>query len=317
MAFVVSLISGMLGVAAIWFATGFKCTKHHVKPLIHAEARDQARLTLLKAACQLGERVPSSILSRAFVHAALDEVALRAQKHGMDIGAGARAAGLLLIGMAAAALSGGIVAMSPLGLLVGGAVPFLVLSTLGTRRIRGHKNDLAHAMPEAFHALAISLGSGHSLEQALRFVGNHASEPIHTEFTRASFEMTCGIPAAIALDDLLRRLPAPGLDLVALALKVSQRTGAPLRDLLTQAADMVGERVELERTLETKTTQARMSARLVTVMPVAMVAILSLLSGDFRTGLATPIGAGAVTVALGLNAVAWVLIRRIMEVDVQ
>lgn len=35
----------------------------------------------------------------------------------------------------------------------------------------------------------------------------------------------CGISATDALDDLLVRIDAPGLSLVTLALKVSQRTG--------------------------------------------------------------------------------------------
>lgn len=52
------------------------------------------------------------------------------------------------------------------------------------------------------------------------------------------------------------------------------------------------------------------------LMPVAMVGLLTLLSGDFRTGLATPVGAGSVAVALALNLLAWWIIRRMMEVDV-
>ena len=115
---------------------------------------------------------------------------------------------------------------------------------------------------------------------------------------------------------MLERLPAPGLGFVSLALKISQRTGAPLRDLLADAAEMVGERMELARRLDVKTSQARMSARLVALMPVAMVGLLTLLSGDFRAGLAAPVGAGSVAVALALNLLAWWIIRHVMEVDV-
>ena len=79
---------------------------------------------------------------------------------------------------------------------------------------------------------------------------------------------------------------------------------------------MVGERMELARRLDVKTSQARMSARLVALMPVAMVGLLTLLSGDFRAGLATPVGAGSVAVALALNLLAWWIIRHMMEVDV-
>lgn len=77
----------------------------------------------------------------------------------------------------------------------------------------------------------------------------------------------------------------------------------------------MGDRIELQRTLDVKTSQARMSARLVAGMPVAMIVFLTLLSSDFRKGVATVSGAFCVLVALGLNAVAWLVIRKIMKVE--
>ena len=58
-----------------------------------------------------------------------------------------------------------------------------------------------------------------------------------------------------------------------------------------------------------------MSAHMVSAMPAGMCAVLALLSADFRRGLATPAGAGAVVLGLALNAVALVVIRRIMRVE--
>lgn len=162
----------------------------------------------------------------------------------------------------------------------------------------------------------MSLASGHSLAQGMRFVGAHAQEPVHTEFLRVAAAIDCGISATDALDDLLVRIDAPGLSLATLALKVSQRTGQPpLADLLSEASSMVGERIELKRRLDVKTSQARMSAHMVAAMPAGMCAVLALLSADFRRGLATPAGAGAVVLGLALNAVALVVIRRIMRVE--
>ena len=50
-------------------------------------------------------------------------------------------------------------------------------------------------------------------------------------------------------------------------------------------------------------------------MPAGMCAVLALLSADFRYGLATPVGAGAVVLGLALNGVALMVIRRIMRVE--
>ena len=107
-------------------------------------------------------------------------------------------------------------------------------------------------------------------------------EPVRSEFMRVGFAIDCGFSATERLTALSQGCVPPGLDMVALALKVSQRTGAPLKDLLEEAARLVGDRIELQRTLDVKTSQARMSAHLVAGMPVAMIVFLTLLSSDFR-----------------------------------
>ena len=208
-----------------------------------------------------------------------------------------------------------LVSLSPIGACVGTVVPTAVLMTTEARDRRVREKRIESAMPEAFNALSMALGSGHSLPQGMRFVGSHAQEPIKSEFLQVSYSVSCGIPIGEALNDMLKRLRAPGLDLVALALKVSRRTGAPLAGLLSEASSMVGERIELARMLDVKTSQARMSARLVAGMPCAMVAILSLLSEDFRQGLTTATGIASVAAAMVLDVLAWSVIKKIMKVE--
>ena len=150
---------------------------------------------------------------------------------------------------------------------------------------RKKRERLEGAMVEAFGALAASMASGLSLAQAMRYVGSHAQEPVRTEFLRAEAQVACGAGMTEALDELVERLHAPGLDFVTLALKVSRRTGAPLSDVLGEATRLVRERVELRRKLDVRTAQVRMSARLVAGMPVAMVAFLAAASSDLGRGL--------------------------------
>lgn len=178
---------------------------------------------------------------------------------------------------------------------------------------RKKRERLEGAMVEAFGALAASMASGLSLAQAMRYVGSHAQEPVCTEFLRAEAQVACGVGMTEVLDELVERLHAPGLDFVTLALKVSRRTGAPLSDVLGEAARLVRERVELRRKLDVRTAQVRMSARLVAGMPVAMVAFLAAASFDFREGIATVPGAASIAVALLLDGIAWSIIRAVMR----
>ncbi len=187
---------------------------------------------------------------------------------------------------------------------------------VSTPRRRAEVARVERAMPDVFGGLAVSLGSGLSLGQAMQYVGSHAEGRVREELLHASALMSCGVSSAEALDELTDRLGAPGLDLVTLALKVSRRTGAPLAGLLAEAAHLVEARIELTRRLEVKTAQVRMSARMVAGMPFVMVAFLSVVSEDFRAGVMTAPGLGSLAAAALFNVLAWSIIRRVMKVEV-
>lgn len=221
-----------------------------------------------------------------------------------------------LVALCASALAGFVLAGSPLGAAAGAAgVCALVARRAGKARA-GERAALEQAMPEVFQTLAVALGSGRSVPQAFRYVGEGEREPIAGAFSRAAFSLDCGVPLSEVLAVLEREIDAPGLDLVVPAIGVSQRTGAPLKELLEEASGIVSERLALERALEVKTSQARMSAQVVAAMPLVMIGFLGLFSADFRAGAATPVGVGAIAAALALDAVAWWIIRRIMDVGV-
>ena len=106
---------------------------------------------------------------------------------------------------------------------------------------------------------------------------------------------------------------APGVELMVCALSVSARTGAPLQGLFLRSARLAERRFELERELTAKTAQVRLSARIVSALPVLLVAALVLVSPDYRAGVATPVGLGCVLVAALLDVVALSIIRRLMR----
>ena len=136
-----------------------------------------------------------------------------------------RAAAMVVLLMGVGSVVGGVASLSAPGALIGAGAPVIALAVAGGRAKKATARDVERAMPEAFGALSIALGSGHSLAQAMRYVGVHSREPVRSEFMRVGFAIDCGFSATEALDGLITRLRAPGLDMVALALKVSQRTG--------------------------------------------------------------------------------------------
>lgn len=59
--------------------------------------------------------------------------------------------------------------------------------------------------------------------------------------------------------------------------------------------------------------QARLSAHVLTVVPLAMLGLLLIVDVDVRTAVATPIGAAVVAGGLALNAAGWLWMRAVVE----
>lgn len=240
------------------------------------------------------------------------EVSALAAARGMAL-SGEEAIAAACLASLAAALLGVVLSRSLLGaavVLVGVAV---IVPLWSQARERATRAELAREMPDVFRSLAGALGAGQTLAQAIEYVALHERGPAASHFMRASLRLRCGFSAAVALDELAHELKAPGVELLASALLISQRTGSPLRELFASAATLVERGMEAERSLRVKTAQARLSIRIVVAMPMAMVALLTFISPDFQAGLSSPVGIGSVLAAACLDVTALLIIRRLMS----
>ena len=184
-------------------------------------------------------------------------------------------------------------------------------------RHRSMREGLAHAraeaMPSVMRTMATALESGHTLVQAIDYVGLHVQGPVAEPFVRASLRLRCGMSVEATLDTLARELDAPGINLLVTALTISQRTGSPLRDLLRSAAVLLEQQEGFGRMLRVRTAQVRLSVRVVCSLPILMVCLLALISPDFQRGLASPTGIACLLVSAAMDGVALLAIRRIMK----
>lgn len=267
----------------------------------------------LAAAREFGSLPQLAALERAGVtRRAVDE--LVRDDRLLRVGAGREVARSVVVGfVVACGLAGLVVSLSPAGLLVGAIAGIVAIPVWCETRERRRRQELARQVPDVFRSLAGALASGRTLSQAISYVGSLGTGALHREFARASLAVSCGESATGAVEQVAARTKAPGVDLMVCALAVSARTGAPLQGLFLRSAKLVERRFELERELSSKTAQVRLSSRIVSGLPVCLVGALTLVSPDFRAGVATPMGLGCVVVAACLDIVALVLIRRLMR----
>lgn len=208
---------------------------------------------------------------------------------------------------------GFIVSLSAVGIPIGAAGGVALCASWCAKRTKARAKQIASQVPAVFRSLSGALASGKTLAQAVSYVGASGSGTLYREFGRVAMRISCGSSATEALADLPERIEAPGVNLMVMALGVSARTGAPLQELFGRAARMVERRFELERELSSKTAQVRLSARIVSGLPVGLVAALALLSPDYREGLSTQVGTGCVAMAALLDICALIIIRRLMK----
>ena len=229
---------------------------------------------------------------------------------GWELGA---QAGCLLVALAAACaiLACVWVSQSWLGLLVGGIGACVVVATLASSLRHARRQAAEREMPRVFRSLAGSLAAGRTLPQALASLGKN-QELSSSAYGRAALAMACGYSATDALSQLARELDVPGGELLVSALLVSHRTGSPLMGLFSRAATIVEREADLERLLGVKTAQVKLSVRVVCILPAVMVAILALISPDFRAGLGSSAGRVCIALATVLDLVAVAIVRRLL-----
>ncbi len=224
-----------------------------------------------------------------------------------------QALGLMLTCCGAACLVCALLSRSVPGALVPIGAIAVGVPLWDSSRQRRRARRMAEEMPDVLRALALALGSGETLAQAIDYVGSHGRGPAAQAFSRVAMRLRCGASTREALESLSGELAVSRADLLVTALLISQRTGSPLRGLLETTAKLAERQSEMERLLDVKTAQVRLSVRVVCLLPLVLVGTLSLISPDFQKGLTTPAGIVSVLLALAMDALALAIVRRLMK----
>ncbi len=178
------------------------------------------------------------------------------------------------------------------------------------------RDGLRESVPEALQSLAGCFQSGLTMPQAFERQAKELPGALGALFGEAATRIQLGAGVHGALDHLRRRADLPELSFVALALDIQHQTGGSMRAILESSSSALEEQLELKRSLRVQTAQARLSARVVTVLPFVLIALFSLVSVGFLDPFfASASGLALLAVALGLQVAGICCIRRMLAVD--
>lgn len=193
------------------------------------------------------------------------------------------------------------------------ATPRLLLHGLRERRRRRFDAQL----PEAVLSLAAQLRAGLALPQALGVLAAHQAAPLSQELSLVLRRHRLGLALDAALGELPLRIRSRDAEMFIAALRVARESGAGLADALQRLGDTLRRRRMIEDRIRALTAQGRVQGVVVSVLPVVLVIALLLIEPEATGRLfSTPAGWATVATVVVLETAGWLLIRRIVNIDV-
>lgn len=178
------------------------------------------------------------------------------------------------------------------------------------------KDEEAQQSSVVLQSLRTSFQSGKSLEQSFVQISKETHGLCSKSFKRAASSLSLGIGAHDVLKTLEADLNTDELAFVVCALDVQRLSGGSLSDIFLNAEESVYEQEELNRMLKTKTAQARLSAKIVCIMPFAILAVFSLSSTDFISSFfESALGIAMFIFALVLICAGIVIMKNMLKVE--
>ena len=172
-------------------------------------------------------------------------------------------------------------------------------------------------LPEAIATMTNALRAGFSISQAFDSVVEQGEKPMSEEFAILQQQIKIGMPFEAALESMSRRVGSEDLTLVTTAILISRRTGGNVTEIFDRIAETIRGRMKVERKVRSLTAQGRMQGAVVSLMPFVLAIIMTILRpGMMLPFLASATGVLAVIATCALIAVGWLMIRRIVKIDV-
>ena len=214
---------------------------------------------------------------------------------------------LLIATVAAAAI--GLLVGGPLGIIVA-PVPYAVTRSLAARRQRRRQESLDEALGASLQLMIDQLRVGRDLTGAFTTVAESALFPLNEILDSVLAEARLGRPLHDAVEAAADAEQNRHFDVIASAIGLHGHHGGSLTEILSTVSESIEAEDELRREVETLTAEGRLSAQVLMALPLASLALLSLLSPGYAGPLFTTSAGHALTiVGLVLGAAGWGWLR--------
>ena len=163
-----------------------------------------------------------------------------------------------------------------------GSIPYLIVRSKRKKRLA----LLEEQFPEALDFLARSMRAGHAFSISLEMLGEEMADPLGQEFRALFNEQNLGAPIDIALRNFTTRVPLLDVRFFTSSVLLQKQTGGNLSEILSRLAYIIRERFRLKGQVKAASAHGRLTATILTVLPLATMACLLVVAPGYLQGMA-------------------------------
>jgi tight adherence protein B len=184
----------------------------------------------------------------------------------------------------------------------------VLLQHFARRRRRRFGDQLEQTLP----LMASSLRAGFGLLQAVDAVARESEAPTADEFRRLVTEVHLGRDLSDALAALAQRVQNEDFSWVVQAIEIHRQVGGDLAEVLDNVSATIRDRNRIRRQIDALSGEGRLSAVILFLLPLGMIAILQVVNPGYLSELTTTgLGQALMVVAGGLMLAGGFWLRRL------
>jgi len=192
-------------------------------------------------------------------------------------------------------------------------LPFAYVQWKRRRRLRRMEQQL----PDALDLIGRALRAGHALPSGLQMAGQEMTDPIAGEFRITHDEINFGVSMQQALSNLSGRVPLTDLRYFVVAVLVQREAGGNLTEVLDNLSGLIRNRLKFHGKIKVLTTEGRMSAWVLCMLPFGIAALLNFANHDFIAILWTdPAGIMITNIVLGMMVFGALWLYKLVQIRV-
>ncbi len=223
---------------------------------------------------------------------------------------------LILVAIAAGGLGvtfGRLLIIGTFSVALGAGLPLMYLNFRATRT----RKKMQEQFPVALDVFVRGLRAGHPIAAALDLLTVEMPDPIGSQFGLAVDEVTYGAELRDALQNMAERWDLDDMRMFVVSLSVQNETGGNLAEILENLSKVIRDRQFMMLKVRALSSEGKMTAIMLTVLPVFTFVLLFTLNPRFFLDVANdPAFVPGLLTLLAMYVAGFVIIRKMVDLKV-